>query len=94
MRLSMVHATKDGVPQGHPDWASAPGIVADVHLARTGDRVLAFYRGGAAGDRLIETDVTQIGQWGRVTSPSKDRGALAAAAVLAVNAKGEAIRLR
>jgi hypothetical protein len=94
MRLSMVHATKDGVPQGHPDWASAPGIVTDVHLARAGDRVRAFYRGGAAGDRLIETDVTQIGQWGRVTSPSKDRGALAAAAVLAVNAKGEAIRLR
>lgn len=91
MRLSMVHTTRDGAPQGHPDWASAPGIVTDVHLATAGDRVLAFYR---RDDHLIETDVTQIGQWGRVTSPSKDRGALAAATVLAVNAKGEAIRLR
>jgi hypothetical protein len=92
MRLSMVHLTKAGVPQGHPDWASAPGIVADVHLARIGERVLAFYRGGRGGDRLIETDVTQIGQWGRVSEPSKDRGALASA--FAVNAKGEVIRLR
>lgn len=94
MRLSMVHATRDGAPQGHPDWASAPGIVTDVHLARIGDRVLAFYRGGPGGDHLVETDVTQIGQWGRVSARSKDRGALAATAVIAVNAKGEPVRLR
>lgn len=92
MRLSMVHTTKDGAPQGHPDWASAPGIVMDVHLARVGDRVLAFYRGGAGGDHLVETDVTQIGQWGRVSAPSKDRGALAG--TFAVNAKGEPVRVR
>jgi hypothetical protein len=91
MRLSMVHATKDGAPQGHPDWASAPGILGDIHLARAGERVLAFYR---SGERLLETDVTQIGQWGRVTSPALDRGALAAGALIAVTAKGEAIRLR
>jgi hypothetical protein len=94
MRLSMVHTTKDGAPQGHPDWASAPGIVMDVHLARIGDRVLAFYRGGAGGDRLVETDVTQIGQWGRVSAPSKDRGALAGNVALAVNTKGEPVRVR
>jgi hypothetical protein len=90
----MVHLTKDGAPQGHPDWASAPGIVMDVHLARVGESVLAFYRGGAGGDHLVETDVTQIGQWGRVSSPSKDRGAIAGNQSIAVNAKGEAIRLR
>lgn len=91
MRLSMVHVTKDGAPQGHPDWASAPGILSDIHLARAGDRVLAFYR---SGDRLVETDVTQIGQWGRVSARSRDRGPLARHAVIAVNAKGEPLRLR
>lgn len=94
MRLSMVHLTKDGVPQGHPDWASKPGIVGDVHLTKIGDRVLAFYRGGSGGDRLIETDVTAIGGWGNVTDVSKDRGALAGGVVLAINAKGEPQRLR
>ncbi len=94
MRLSMVHLTPQGQPQGHPDWASKPGIVMDVHLTKIGDRVLAFYRGGAGGDRLVETDVTQIGGWGNVTDVSKDRGALAGNVVLAINAKGEPQRLR
>lgn len=94
MRLSMVHLTKDGQPQGHPDWASAAGIVMDVHLTKIGDRVLAFYRGGKGGDRLVETDVTKIGGWGNVTDVSKDRGALAGNVVLAINAKGEPQRLK
>jgi hypothetical protein len=94
MRLSMVHLTKDGAPQGHPDWASAAGIVQDVHLSKIGDRVLAFYRGGKGGDRLVETDVTKIGGWGQVTDVSKDRGALSGGVVLAINAKGEPQRLR
>jgi hypothetical protein len=91
MRLSMVHLTRDGRPQGHPDWATAPGIIADVHLTTVGDRVLAFYRNG---DRLIETDVTKVGIWGRVTDVAKDRGALAETTVFAVDAKGEPQRLR
>lgn len=94
MRLSMVHLTPQGQPQGHPDWASKAGIVMDVHLTKIGDRVLAFYRGGAGGDRLVETDVTKIGGWGTVTDVSKDRGALAGNVVLAVNAKGEPLRLK
>jgi hypothetical protein len=94
MRLSMVTATKDGQPQGHPDWASAPGIVMDVHLVKVGDRILAYYRGGAGGDRLIETDVTRLGSWGSVTEHASDRGALAQTTALAVNAKGEAVRLK
>ena len=94
IRLSMVAATKEGQPQGHPDWASAPGIVMDVHLVKVGDRILAYYRGGAAGDRLIETDVTHIGSWGNVSEHSSDRGALAQTTALAVNAKGEAVRLK
>ncbi|HSN27926.1 MAG TPA: hypothetical protein VLT45_16670 [Kofleriaceae bacterium] len=91
MRLAMVSTTKEGQPQGHPDWSSAPGIITDVHLSRIGDRVLAFYR---RDDHLIETDVTRIGSWGQVTSPSHDRGALSAGTVLAINAKGEAIRVK
>jgi hypothetical protein len=94
MRLSMVSASKEGQPQGHPDWASAPGIVMDVHLVKVGDRILAYYRGGAGGDRLIETDVTHIGGWGSVTEHSTDRGALAQTTTLAVNAKGDAVRLK
>jgi hypothetical protein len=94
MRLSMVAATKEGQPQGHPDWASAAGTVMDVHLVKVGDRILAYYRGGAGGDRLIETDVTHIGNWGGVTEHSSDRGALAQSTTLAVNAKGEAVRLK
>jgi len=94
MRLAMVTATKDGQPQGHPDWATAAGIVTDVHLVKIGDRVLAYFRGGPGGDRLIETDVTRIGSWGSVTDHSSDRGALAQSTTLAVNAKGEAVRLK
>jgi hypothetical protein len=95
MRLSMVAATKDGQPQGHPDWASAPGIVMDVHLVKIGERILAYYRGGGGGgDHLIETDVTHIGNWGQVSEHSSDRGALSQATALAVNAKGEAVRVK
>ena len=90
MRLAMVSTNKQGQPQGHPDWSSAPGLIQDVHLATVGDRVLAYYR---RDDHLIETDVTKIGSWGQVTSPSHDRGALAASTILAVNAKGEAVKL-
>ena len=90
MRLAMVSTTKEGQPQGHPDWSSAPGIITDVHLSRIGDRVLAFYR---RDDHLIETDVTKIGSWGQVTAPSHDRGALPASTILAVNAKGEPVKL-
>jgi hypothetical protein len=90
MRLAMVSTTKDGQPQGHPDWSSAPGVIADVHLSHIGDRTLAFYR---RDDHLIETDVTRIGSWGQVTSPSHDRGALSAGTILAINAKGEPVKI-
>lgn len=63
-RLSMVTLSPAGAPQQHPDWASAAGMVSEVHLAQRGTRVIAFFRGGA-GDRMIERDVTRVGPWGR-----------------------------
>jgi hypothetical protein len=76
MRLSMVSATVDGEPQQHPDWASRAGFIADVHLAVVGGRVLAFYRGGQGGDRLLESDVTVIRGWGSEPPAARDHGPL------------------
>ncbi len=87
VRLSMVSTTKDGVPQGHPDWASAPGLVSDVHLVADGKRIRAFYRGGM-GDRLYETDVTKIGNWGSVANKAKDLGALGGKQVIGIAGNG------
>jgi hypothetical protein len=87
VRLSMVSTTKDGVPQGHPDWASAAGLVSDVHLVADGKRIRAFYRGGM-GDRLYETDVTKIGNWGSVATKAKDLGALGGKQLIGITDKG------
>ncbi|MCB9657484.1 MAG: hypothetical protein H6726_07515 [Sandaracinaceae bacterium] len=65
VRLSMVSLTPEGSPQQHPDWASAAGVVMDVHLATEAGRVMAYFRGGPTGEDLLAADVTQIGQWGR-----------------------------
>lgn len=93
VRLSMVSLTKDGRPEQHPDWASAPGLVSDVHLVATGGRLRAYYRGGM-GDRLYETDVTKIGQWGRVVQKSKDHGALGRHHAIAITAKGTVTKIK
>jgi hypothetical protein len=84
MRLSMVSITEDGAPEQHPDWASAAGYVADVHLVARDGRVRAFYRGGAGGDRLLESDVTQIRGWGSEPPRARDHGALESAAAIAL----------
>ena len=88
MRLSMVSVSKDGEPQQHPDWASGPGFISDVHLVASGDKVRAFYRGGAGGDRLLESDVTTIGNWGSEPAKAKDHGALPFGKAIAITSKG------
>ena len=86
MRLSMVSATAEGNPQGHPDWASAPGFISDVHLLVDDDNnVRAFYRGGKAGDRLLESDVTKIGNWGTEPAKAKDHGAITQKQAIAIS---------
>jgi hypothetical protein len=94
MRLSMVALTADGQPQGHPDWSSAAGFVSDVHLVHAGDHILAFYRGGAAGDRLLESDVTAMRGWGSEPPRARDHGALAEDAAICISAEGEPTRVR
>ena len=93
VRLSMVSLSEAGAPQQHPDWASAPGLVSDVHLVASGGAIRAFYRGGM-GDRLLETDVTKIGQWGQVKTKAKDHGALARTQAIALTAKGAATKVK
>jgi hypothetical protein len=92
VRLSMVAMTRDGVPQGHPDWASKSGLVSDVHLVTDGDKIRAFYRGGM-GDRLLESDVTKIRNWGSEPPKAKDHGALGAKQTIAISAKGAPTKL-
>lgn len=94
MRLSMVSLTESGTPQQHPDWSSQAGFIADVHLAFVNGRVIAFYRGGRGGDRLLERDVTQIGAWGRNPPPARDHGALARDNVIVVALQGATARPR
>jgi hypothetical protein len=89
--LSMVSASEDGTPQGHPDWATQPGMLSDVHLISSGGRIRAVYRG--TGNRMFETDVTKIGQWGQVTNQAKDLGALAKDQAIAITAKGAATKI-
>jgi hypothetical protein len=92
-RLSMVQLSADGVPKQHPDWASPPGALSDMHLVADGKRVLAYYRGGV-GDRLMMTDVTTIGQWGGTTQKAKDLGALDAKSAIAIDGKGQPVRVK
>jgi len=95
MRLSMVSLTADGVPEQHPDWASAPGWIADVHLLAADGRVRAFYRGGKGGNRLLESDVTTIRAWGTEPPKATDHGALAPRQAIAIaNGKPTKIDLR
>lgn len=92
-RLSMVSTTKDGVPEQHPDWASAAGLVADVHLVASGGSVRAYYRGGM-GERLLESNVTKIRGWGSEPPKAKDHGALASTHAIAITAKGVPAKLK
>jgi hypothetical protein len=90
-RLSMVTASKDGAPSGHPDWSSKLGVIADVRLVADGGKVRAIYRNN---EHLYESDVTQVGSWGREPPTAKDRGALAWGDAFAITAKGEILRVK
>ncbi len=91
-RLSMVSLSKDGTPEQHPDWASQPTSISELHLVASGDRIRAIFRG--AGSRMMEIDVTKIGQWGRVANKARDLGALSASEAIAINAKGAASKVK
>lgn len=92
-RLSMVSLTEAGAPEQHPDWASNPGALSDMNLVASGGKVHAYYRGGA-GDKMYVTDVTKIGQWGGNPQSAKDLGALPASSAIAINAKGQPVRVK
>ena len=91
-RLSMVSLTQEGSPEQHPDWATQAGMIDDIHLVASGKSIRAIYRG--TGGRLVETDVSKIGQWGQVTAKSKDLGALAANQAIAITAKGAVTKIK
>jgi len=88
MRLSMVGLSAAGQPLQHPDWASRAGFIADVHLVAEDGAIHAFYRGGSNGDRLLDSDVTKIGNWGSEPAKAKDRGALPWSKVIAIKSTG------
>jgi len=90
--LSMVSLSKDGAPEQHPDWATQAGMITDLHLVASGKSIRAIYRG--AGGRMVETDVTKIGQWGQVTQKSKDLGALAKDQTIAITTKGAVTKIK
>lgn len=92
MRLSMVTLDAAGKPQQHPDWASRPGYVADVHLVVRDGKVRAFYRGGG-GNRLHERDVTEVRQWGTDPPKARDHGALPVTKAIAIDARGKPTRV-
>lgn len=77
MRLSMVSLSAAGGPEQHPDWSSPAGFISDVHLVAADGKIRAFYRGGRGGNRLFESDVTQIRSWGSEPPAAVDHGALA-----------------
>lgn len=91
MRLSMVSTTPEGGPQQHPDWASAAGMVSDVHLAKSGDRILAFYRGGGGG-RIFESDVTQVRTWGSEPPEARRHGAVGPQEMIVLRRDGRNVR--
>jgi hypothetical protein len=94
LRLSMVSLTAEGRPQQHPDWASAAGYIADVHLVAAGGRIRAFFRGGSGGDRLLERDVTEIRGWGTEPPAARDHGALPHDQSILVELSGGGVRAR
>lgn len=94
MRLSMVSVGPNGHPQQHPDWASAAGIVADVHLVAEGGTVRAFYRGGPMGEDLLEANVTQIRGWGSEPPAARRVSALAPAQLIAITPAADGERAR
>ncbi|HEY5926861.1 MAG TPA: hypothetical protein VIV11_34480 [Kofleriaceae bacterium] len=91
-RLSMVSLTKEGSPEQHPDWATQPGMLSEVHLVSAGGSIRAIYRG--TGNRMYQTDVTKIGQWGQVSAKTKDLGALGKDQAIAITAKGAVTKIK
>ncbi|MEM9194650.1 MAG: hypothetical protein AAGF12_36060 [Myxococcota bacterium] len=94
MRLSMVSLSEAGQPEQHPDWASAAGYIADVHLLARSGRIRAFYRGGPGGDRILESDVTEIRGWGSEPPRARDHGRLGASEAILVTGTGSQLRAR
>jgi hypothetical protein len=92
MRLSMVSLTAAGKPEQHPDWASRPDFISDVHLVARDGTIRAFYRGGG-GLRLHERDVTKVREWGSNPPKAKDHGALPASKTIAIDARGKPTKL-
>jgi hypothetical protein len=90
--LSMVSLSEEGTPEQHPDWATAPGMISDVHLVTSGKSIRAVYRG--TGNRMFETDVTKIGQWGQVSQKAKDLGAIVKNEAIAITAKGGVMKIK
>lgn len=85
MRLSMVSTTPEGRPEQHPDWASAAGMISDVHLVKSGERILAFYGNGGA---IFESNVTQIRAWGSEPPAARRRGRLASEQLMVLRVTG------
>jgi hypothetical protein len=92
IRLSMVSITEAGLPEQHPDWSSAAGFVADVHLVAHDARIDAHYRGGTGGEHWLETDVTAIASWGTDRRHATDHGTLAPDATLVIDPRGHVSR--
>ncbi len=92
MRLSVVSITPDGTPEQHPDWSSAPGFIADVHLVSERDHIHAHYRGGSGGEHWLECDVTTIGSWGSDSRTATDHGRFEPDATLVVDVHGHVAR--
>lgn len=90
MRLSMVSLGVDGTNQQHPDWSSAAGFVADVHLVVIGTEIHAAYR---FGDHWRQSDVTQIRSWGTEPPATADHGTLGPDDTIAVDPAGHVRRV-
>ena len=76
-RLCLVTLSRNGQPEQHPWWASAPELIDEVKLARIGGRVVAAYRGGRDGRALRLLGSTAVGQWGVQPGPPTDLGSIA-----------------
>ena len=90
MRLSMVSLSVDGTNQQHPDWSSAAGFVADVHLVAVGDEIHVAYR---FGDHWRQSDVTHVRSWGTEPPAAPDHGTLGPDDTIAVDSAGHVRRV-
>lgn len=88
-RLCGVHIDAETLrPQEHPWWASRPGLIDEGQLFVRGDQVIALYRGGPEGQRLLQVDVSG-GSWGREAPAPRPRGRLGPEGVFGARLDGE-----